>query len=84
MPVYNSNIVSLIFTTLWEYLADDKLMIFFLIFPEIWIWHFMQIISTGDNLHKISNLVSLVDLLSPMICANIQPQGIPGSREEDF
>ena len=27
---------------------------------------------------------TLVDLLSPMICAQIQPQGILGSGEEDF
>ena len=29
-------------------------------------------------------LANLVDLPSPMICANIQPQGILGSGEEDF
>ena len=29
-------------------------------------------------------LANLVDLLSPMICAQIQPQGILSSREEDF
>ena len=29
-------------------------------------------------------LATLVDLLSPMICAQIQPQGILGSGEEDF
>ena len=29
-------------------------------------------------------LATLVDLLSPMICAKIQPQGILGSGEEDF
>ena len=29
-------------------------------------------------------LASLVDPLSPMICANIQPQSILGSREEDL
>ena len=29
-------------------------------------------------------LAILVDLLSPMICAKIQPQGILGSGEEDF
>ena len=31
--------------------------------------------------HYFSNLA---DLLSPMIYANIQPQSILGSREEDF
>ena len=29
-------------------------------------------------------LATLVDLLSPMICAKNQPQGILGSGEEDF
>ena len=29
-------------------------------------------------------LATLVDPLSPMIYANIQPQSILGSREEDF
>ena len=24
-------------------------------FPEKKIWHYMQIVSSGDNLHKISN-----------------------------
>ena len=30
---------------------------FFLLFPGNRIWHFIQIVSTGDNLHKMSNLV---------------------------
>ena len=47
----------LTFTTLWAFSADDKLMIFFLFFPENWIWHFMQIVSLGDNLHEMSNPV---------------------------
>ena len=28
--------------------------IFFLFFPEIRLWHFMQIVSKGDNLHEMS------------------------------
>ena len=47
----------LTFTTLWAFSADDKLMIFFLFFPENRIWHFMQIVSLGDNLHEMSNSV---------------------------
>ena len=31
---------------------------FFLFFPEKRIWHFMQNVSSGDNLHKMSNLFS--------------------------
>ena len=53
-PIY---LVSLTFTTLWAFSADDKLMIFFLFFPENRIWHFMQIVSLGDNLHEMSNPV---------------------------
>ena len=29
----------------------------FLIFPENGIWYFMQIVSTGDSLHEMSNPV---------------------------
>ena len=36
-------------------LADDKLMIFFLLFQKYGIWHFMQIVSLGDNLHEVSD-----------------------------
>ena len=28
-------------------------LIFFLFFPENWLWCFMQIISLGDSLHEI-------------------------------
>ena len=38
--------------------ADDKLMIFYHISPEIKIWHYMQIISVGDNLHEMSKPAS--------------------------
>ena len=48
---------SLTFTTLWAFSADDKMMLFFLFFPENRIWHFMQIVSLGDNLHEMSNPV---------------------------
>ena len=29
----------------------------FLFFPEKKIWHFMQIVSLGDNLHEVSYLI---------------------------
>ena len=41
------------FTSLWPNLADNKLMIFFLFFPEDRIWYFKQIICIGDNLHAM-------------------------------
>ena len=47
----------LTFTTLLANSADNKLT-FFLFFPENRIWHFPQTVSTGDNLHEMSNPVS--------------------------
>ena len=43
----------LTFTTLWANAAEDRLMIFFLLFFSIENrkWHFMQFVSSGDNLH---------------------------------
>ena len=46
--------MDLTFTIHWANSADDNL-IFFLFFLENWIWHFMQIVSSGDNLHEMSN-----------------------------
>ena len=37
--------------------ADEKLVIFFLFLTENRIWHFMQIVSIGDNLHEMSGPV---------------------------
>ena len=37
--------------------ADDKLVIFFLCCQENRLWHFMQIVSIGDNLHEMSKPV---------------------------
>ena len=42
---------------LWANSADDKLMKFFLFFLENRIWHFVQIVSLGDNLHEVSDPV---------------------------
>ena len=39
-----------IFTTLWTKSEDNKLVIFFLFFPENRIWHFMQIVSIAWNI----------------------------------
>ena len=44
----------LTFITLWANSADDKLMKVFLFLPENMLWHFMQIVSLGDNLHVMS------------------------------
>ena len=43
---------TLIFTPLWANSADDSLMIFS---PENRFWQCMQIFSSGDNLHEMSN-----------------------------
>ena len=37
--------------------SDDILKYFFLFFPENRIWHFMQIVSNGENLHELLNAV---------------------------
>ena len=42
---------------LWAYSANGKFMIFFLFFPENRIRQYMQIVSNGDILYKISNPV---------------------------
>ena len=39
--------------------ADDILKYFFLFFLENRIWHFMQIVSQGDNLHEVSDPIFL-------------------------
>ena len=44
-------------STLWANSADDKLVILVLYFPENRIWYFMQIVSSADNLHEMSNPV---------------------------
>ena len=44
----------LTFTSLFANSANNKLIIFFLFFPENRLLHFMQIVSLGDNLHGIS------------------------------
>ena len=47
----------LTFATLLANAADDKMVIFFLFFSENKIWHFIQIVSIGDNLHEMSKPV---------------------------
>ena len=48
---------ALTFTNLWANLADNKMVIFFLFFPENRIWQFMQIVYNWDTLHEMSNPV---------------------------
>ena len=48
---------SLTFIILWANSADNRLVIFFLFCIENKIWHFIQIVSIGDNLHELFNLV---------------------------
>ena len=49
----------LTFTTLWANSADAKLKVCFVsIIQKHRIWHFMQIVSTGDNLHEMPKLFS--------------------------
>ena len=46
---------TLTFATLWENSAVDKVMTFLLFFAESRIWHFMPVLSLGDNLHEVSD-----------------------------
>ena len=46
-------------TMLWANSTDDKLMLFFVFFLKIRIWHFMQIVFFGENLHKVSIMLFL-------------------------
>ena len=48
--------LTLTFTTVLAESADNKLIMFFLFYPEDRIWHFMQIVS-WDNLQEVSNAV---------------------------
>ena len=48
---------SLTFITCSAISTDNKLVILFLYLPENRIWHFLQLVSIGDNLHKMSNPV---------------------------
>ena len=44
-------------STLGKIFSRRHFEIFFLFFSENRIWHFMQIVSLGDNLHEMSNPV---------------------------
>ena len=54
--IYNQFVrlrIKLTFTTLLVNSADDKLIFFFLFFPQNMFQNFMQFVSSGDNLHKM-------------------------------
>ena len=55
-------LTQLTFTTLHANSADDKLIVFFIFFPENRVWHIMQIVSLGDNLQDVSNPIFLVKI----------------------
>ena len=48
---------TLTFSILWANSEDDKLIKLFLFFQDNRVWHFMQTVSIGDNLHEISSPV---------------------------
>ena len=52
--IKNALLSHLTFTTHWANSADDKLVKFFLFFPENRIWHLMQIPVGGKNKKNIS------------------------------
>ena len=49
-------------------------MTFFLFFPENRIQHFMQTVSTGDNLHQMSKLFNLEKIFQNVVCSNFYPK----------
>ena len=55
--------------------ADNTLMIFSYFFPENRIWHFMQIVTIGDNLHEMSNPVfwEIKKIFQNVICWKFYP-----------
>ena len=58
MELFNFRIVWLEFNFYWANSAANILMILFLFYAENGILHFMQIVSSGDILHEISNPIS--------------------------
>ena len=44
-------------STLGKIFSSRYFEIFFLFFPENRVWHFMQVVSIGDNLHEMSQPV---------------------------
>ena len=73
----------LTFTTLWANSADDKLIIILLFPPpppphththtQNRLWHFMQIISLGDNLHEMSKSIFWKKKYFKMLSAEFLP-----------
>ena len=71
--------VCILYTILSTNVADDKLMLFSLIFPENRHSDFMQIVSWGDDLHEMSKLFSgkirkvfqnLLKFLASVLCVH--------------
>ena len=58
-PVGNALLAFLTLSTLGKNFSRRhfEMFLFFVFFPAHRIWHFMQIISHGDNLYEMSNLV---------------------------
>ena len=67
--------IDLTCTTPWANSADDNF-IFFLLFQENRIWHFMQIVSIGVNLHEMSKSVfweKIRKIFQYVVCWNFYP-----------
>ena len=57
------------------YSAGNK----FLFYPENWLWHFMQIVSIGDNLHEMSKpffLGNKRNIFQHVICWKFYPASL--------
>ena len=56
--MYTFHIPVLTLSTLGKIFSRQLIETCFVIFPRKQIWHFMQIVSYGNNLHEMSNLFS--------------------------
>ena len=67
-------ILKLTFTTLWAFSAENKLMIFFLFFPENRIWHFMQIKETICMKCQILFSGKIRKIFQSVVCLKFYPE----------
>ena len=66
----------LTFTTLLANSADNKLVIFFLFFPENRFWYFIKIVSIGEFAQNIKNcfLGKIRKIFQTVVCWNFYPE----------
>ena len=85
-----------LFTVTWNSahqslaLSSRHIGIFFLFFPENRFWHFMQIISSGDNLHEMPKPVSeknkknIINVLAAELVQRVVMLKVPSKILADY